>query len=225
MLEVRWLICLFLFLLCFISSSICSDTAYVKGVSSGDQHTIALSSDGLVFSWGRNDDGELGDGTTNERHSPVSVNMSGQDIIQVSAGNSHTMLLSNYGLIFGLGMNSHGELGNGANTGSPQPFPVSVNISDAGPNTIALSSDGSIFSWGNNDFGQLGDGTNISQVSPGPVNMSGVLSGQDIIQFLLDGSTHMQFQEMVSSFHGDTITTVNLVMEQPLKDCLQFQWS
>src|SRR5690606_25568531 len=86
---------------------------------------------GSIFTWGNNEYGQLGDGTTTDRSSPVAVSMSGvlngKNITQVSAGGEHTIALSIDGSIFAWGNNEYGQLGD--ETTTLRLLPVAVSMS------------------------------------------------------------------------------------------------
>ena len=77
---------------------------------------MALTSDGKVFAWGENDSGQLGDGTTTNRTTPVAVDMSGalwaRAVTAIAAGDVHTVALTSDGKVFAWGDNV-GQLGDG----------------------------------------------------------------------------------------------------------------
>jgi alpha-tubulin suppressor-like RCC1 family protein len=87
----------------------------VVDISTGQSHTVALKSDGKLYSWGANTNGQLGDGTTTQRPFPVPVNMNGtlsnKTIRAVAAGNYFTVVLTTDGLLFAFGQNDAGQLG------------------------------------------------------------------------------------------------------------------
>jgi hypothetical protein len=74
--------------------------------------------DGTVMAWGRNNYGQLGDGTTTDRYTPVLSNFT--NAVSLAAGN-HTLVLDAYGNLWGVGLNANGQLGNGTtvNTNTP----------------------------------------------------------------------------------------------------------
>jgi len=83
--------------------------------------SLALKVDGTVAAWGANDYGQLGDGTTTERHAPVKVaNLSG--IKAIDAGAYHSLALTTTGKVWAWGDNGCGQLGDGTNTDRPAPF-------------------------------------------------------------------------------------------------------
>ncbi|TFG82852.1 MAG: RCC1 repeat-containing protein, partial [Spirochaetales bacterium] len=152
----------------------------VASIAAGDSHTVALKSDGTVWTWGDNSYGQLGDGTTTERTTPVldSV-LSG--VVAIAAGGCHTVALKSDGTVWTWGSNDYGQLGDGTTTDSPTPVPVSslsgVTAIAAGyQHTVALKSDdGTVWTWGWNDYGQLGDDTTTDSPTPVPVSsLSGV---------------------------------------------------
>jgi alpha-tubulin suppressor-like RCC1 family protein len=166
----------------------------IKEIAVGRDHTVVLSNDSFVFAWGSNGNGQLGDGTLNQRYVPIAVNssgvLSGKVISHVSAGDSFTVVVSSDGKVFSWGKNDNGQLGDG--TLNQQYVPIAVNtsgvlsgkiitlVSSGNSHTIVVSNDGQVFSWGNNQFGQLGDGSFNVRLLPVAVNSSGILSGKNI---------------------------------------------
>ncbi|MED1861450.1 S-layer homology domain-containing protein [Brevibacillus reuszeri] len=125
-------------------------------------HTVALKSDGTVWTWGHNENGQLGIGTFDKGSTvPVQVqNLS--DVVAISAGALHTIALKSDGTVWTWGYNYYGQLGNGViSNGSSVPVQVSnlsgvVAISAQYLNSSALKRDGTVWTWGANFFGQLG---------------------------------------------------------------------
>ena len=150
-------------------------THMVTQVAVGASHTCVVNTEGLLWCWGRNDDGQLGDGTTTERltpGAPVTLPSSGR-ARSVTVGYHHTCALLTDGKVSCWGSNSSGQLGTGMNTLSrttPSP-PITLQsfqakaISAGGSHTCALHDDGSIACWGYNAYGQLGDGGTNNQFS------------------------------------------------------------
>ncbi len=136
----------------------------------GGGHTAALKADGTVVTWGHNSCGQLGDGTTINRWSPVAVlGLSG--VIAVAAGQDHTVALKADGTVVTWGCNTWGQLGDGTwiARGSPLAVPGLsgvVAVAAGTGHTVALKADGTVVAWGWNDFGQVGDGTTTERHSP-----------------------------------------------------------
>ncbi len=175
--------------------------AKFTAVASGGWHSLAVrASDGSVWAWGYNYYGQLGDGTTVNRSTPVQVKHVGGSVpltgvIAVSAGDYNSYALTRDGLVYAWGNGFGGALGNGTFTQSAYAVQVGEEsggqtaaltdiraIAAGGAHCLALKSDGTVRAWGHNGNGQLGNGGVTSSewarrvfvtVSP-PVYLSGV---------------------------------------------------
>ncbi|MBI2319416.1 MAG: hypothetical protein HYU75_21060 [Betaproteobacteria bacterium] len=140
--------------------------AVTAQVVAGSFHSVALRTDGSLWAWGINSEGELGDGTATDRHAPVLI---GTGFVSVAAGFYHTVAIKSDGSLWAWGYNYYGQLGNGTTTNQLSPVLVGSGFSAAaaGQNhTVALKADGSLWTWGDNGFGQLGDGTTANRSTP-----------------------------------------------------------
>lgn len=168
----------------------------VTAIAAGVEHSVALSSDGAVYTWGSNSVGQLGTGTTlNTSSVPVEVSTSGalagKTITAIAASNYHCLALASDGTLYAWGNGTNGELGNGSTSAQRAPVPVTtsgtplegkvVTAIACGSNfSLALTSDGGLYSWGSNVVGQLGNGTGTSSPLPVAVSSSGALAGKTV---------------------------------------------
>ena len=152
-----------------------ADYEIVGAVAAGGRHAVVLRADGTVAAWGRNDLGQIGDGTTTDRLSPVNVTGGLDDVIAVAAGEMNTFALKLDGTVWSWGNNGNadGYLGAGISD-AYRATPVQV-VTASGPltgvvaisagtwHTIALKSDGTVWVWGLGSYGSLGQGNTASQ--------------------------------------------------------------
>ncbi|XP_019408257.1 PREDICTED: probable E3 ubiquitin-protein ligase HERC6 isoform X6 [Crocodylus porosus] len=156
----------------------------VLQVTCGHYHSLALTQDGRVFSWGQNSHGQLGLGKEfPSQASPQQVaSLNGIPLAQVAAGGAHSFALSLSGVVYGWGRNSARQLGlNQANTKEQvfKPWSVAalksigvIYISCGDEHTAVLTQDGSVFTFGDNSAGQLG--YHFSAVKTGPQKVEGI---------------------------------------------------
>ena len=144
-------------------------------VSSGMYYSSAITSEGRIFTWGRNNYGQLGDGTTEDKFIPVDITSlfnlnEGELIIQVSLGGEHSSVITSEGRIFTWGLNYFDQLGIGPLPDSIVPFEITskfelsigetiIQVSLGFWHSTVLTSEGRIFTFGANNYGQLGVGT------------------------------------------------------------------
>jgi alpha-tubulin suppressor-like RCC1 family protein len=140
-------------------------------VAAGGRHTVAVRVDGSLWTWGANDSGQLGNGTTAAQLTPAQVGAS-RGWSSVAAGGNHTLAVRRDGTLWAWGNNQWGQLGD--STGAPfraEPVMVGtdrdwVAAAASWDQTVARKADGTLWSWGSNDHGKLGDGTNPPQQLP-----------------------------------------------------------
>jgi len=152
----------------------------VKAIAAGSDHVVALKEDGTVWTWGRNDYGQLGNGTKVNYNEPVQVTGI-EDVKAIAAGTYNSFAIKEDGTVWGWGSNFAGQLGAIviADSDTNNEFKYErfmqvrgmekVKAIAAGYNyTIAFKKDGSLWVWGRNNLGNLGDDS-IETISIEPV--------------------------------------------------------
>ena len=155
----------------------------VVSIAAGTSHSIALCSDGTVVAWGKNDSGQLGDGSLINRAVPVAVNtsggLSGKTVVSISAGDNHNFAMCSDGALVAWGLNSSGQVGDGTQVNRPVPVEVSasgvlsgktvVDVAGGAYTSVALCSDGTIAQWG------------FSTFVPQALSSPGALAGKTVV--------------------------------------------
>ena len=151
-----------------------------ESVSAGDSHTVAKRSDGTLWAWGANFDGQLGDGTLATRSVPTQIG-SATNWAAVSAGDAHTLATRSDGTLWAWGRNVEGRLGDGTTVAKSVPTQIGtatnwVSVSAGDYHSLATRSTGArgallgqpetLWAWGYNVYGQLGDGTTVDKSVP-----------------------------------------------------------
>ncbi|TAL62002.1 MAG: hypothetical protein EPN85_03510, partial [Bacteroidetes bacterium] len=145
-------------------------TGTVTAVSAGGFHSLALKSDGSVWAWGNNSNGQLGVTGVPSSDVPVQVGLTG--VIAISAGQYHSMALKSDGTVWTWGYNGYGQLGDSTYNMSTIPVPTYttlvnvIAISAGGNHSMALKNDSTVWTWGQNYDGQLGLGTMYDSLYP-----------------------------------------------------------
>lgn len=159
----------------------------IATIRAGENHSLALTSDGRVWSWGSNGGGELGDGTQTNRNSPVPLVISAGmgKVIQIDAGDYFSMALDESGTLWAWGYNGDRQISKDPNAQYLTPFKVALpgpvaRFACGGSHVLVVDQSGALWSWGNNENGQLGLGhTNptigISQITK-PLGMGNITS-------------------------------------------------
>ena len=176
---------------------------FVVAISAGNNHSLALCSDGTVAAWGDNTYGQLGNNSTTSSNVPVLVTQSGvlagKSVVAVTTGRYISSALCSDGTVAAWGYNGEGELGNNNTTNSSVPVAVNnggvlagrtvVSIASAYNHSLALCSDGTVAAWGSNDAGQLGNSSYVNSSVPVVVTNSGVLAGKTVVAIAADQGT------------------------------------
>jgi alpha-tubulin suppressor-like RCC1 family protein len=164
--------------------------ATARSISAGFGHScLVVSSNGAVKCWGRNDRGQLGNGTTMSSTTPVGVVGMQSKFSAVSTGVNGSCALSTAGGLKCWGASSY--LGNGSGTDSSVPIQVTglssgvIAVSAGSDHVCALTASGGVKCWGAGSHGQLGDGLGTTSLTP--VDVAGLSTG---VAAVAAGSVH-----------------------------------
>lgn len=172
----------------------------VKAIASGGFHTVALKSDGTVWTWGDNQFGQLGHTSTDDLTNFKPKQVDGLNNIKaVASGKNHVIAVKEDGTVWTWGFNDSGQLGYCTATDDcfkSSYAPTQVKLSNGNPltgikaaagggyHTVALKEDGTVWTWGYNEDGELGNGTLVDR------NIPSQLYGIDKIVFVAAGMYH-----------------------------------
>jgi alpha-tubulin suppressor-like RCC1 family protein len=143
-----------------------------KQVAGGENHTAAIKTDGTLWTWGRNDNGQLGNNTVTNRSTPVTTFAGGTNWKQVAGGYRHIAAIKTDGTLWTWGRNFFAQLGN--NTSVNRSTPVTTfaggtnwkQVAGGENHTAAIKTDGTLWIWGSNGQGRLGDNTTTNRSTP-----------------------------------------------------------
>ena len=142
-------------------------------MAGGDLFTLALKSDGSLWAWGENTDGQLGNGDAigNSQFRPIRVGTD-NDWAKIDTGDNHALALKTDGSLWAWGDNLDGQVGDGTRVDKRVPIRVGLaqawrQIAGGEPHTLAVRADGTLWGWGSNQNGQVADPTDFN---PAPLD-------------------------------------------------------
>ncbi|MGO8674153.1 MAG: PKD domain-containing protein, partial [Capsulimonadaceae bacterium] len=152
----------------------------VTTIAGGSAHTLAIQTNGTLWSWGDNQYGQLGIGTTTDADSPVQVSQSTglTEPSAVAGGLNHSLAIQS-GAVWAWGWNLYGQIGNNSTASVSVPTSVSglsnvTGIAAGDDHSLGVESNGSVWAWGANEYGQLGLPAENPVESKVPVQVSGL---------------------------------------------------
>ena len=154
-----------------------SGLSRVAAIATGGGHHLALTVSGEVWAWGKNDRGQLGDGTAVDRAAPVKV-PGLVDVVDVAAGAAHSLAVTFDGRVYAWGSNDCGQLGH-AEGDRRTPSEVAeltkvVQVAAGKDSSMALTQGGTVYTWGCGEYGQLGSSRRQNtQSRPYTISMPG----------------------------------------------------
>ncbi|KAM7257412.1 hypothetical protein ACFE04_013153 [Oxalis oulophora] len=154
----------------------------IKQIACGDSHCLAVTMDGQVLSWGRNQNGQLGLGTSEDSLVPQKIQaFQGIPIKMVAAGAEHTAAVTEDGKLYGWGWGRYGNLGLGDRNDRliPEKEVEMVMVACGWRHTISVSDSGSLYTYGWSKYGQLGHGNFEDHLVPHKLE---ALQGSSIAQ-------------------------------------------
>lgn len=214
-----------------------------KQVAVGELHTLAIDSDGVLWAWGYNQNGQLGDGTMVDKNVPVKVGSS-KDWVSISAGKSHSMAINKTGVMFGWGRNFNGQLGDNSKTDRLVPTRVAtvtatINnvanttvtwtaVSAGATHTVARAIDGTLWAWGGNAKSQLGNGgtTDVQQPTKiGSASWASLAAGGTHTLGILSNGTLWAWGDNSSGQLGIATTNTAVTATAPTQVGTAGNWS
>lgn len=198
----------------------------IVSVQAGNSHSLAVNSDTApsVWSWGQNDEGQLGDGTTTDRSLPVAVSTLGDlGARAAAAGVRHSlaMLYDSVLPIWSWGRNTDGQLGDGGQTSRdvagqvPGPDLQIVAISAGGDQSLALADDGTVWEWG------------LHQGNPGllllPTQVVGFAVPNSVIAIASGSNFNLAIAPPPPSYQPDL--SYRWWIQFPQQDSVSHEWS
>lgn len=189
----------------------------VEEVATGTGHVLIRLSNGDVYSWGNNNNGQLGHGDTTNRDAPVKI-ATLSNIVGIACGDLYSMALTNTGDVYIWGDNNYAQLGDGGTTDNPTPTQVGgiFNVTKiAAGQRFAIAQDNlnQIWGWGVNQFSQIDSGQASLVYSPflidTVVGVDEMEAGSDHALLLMNDETVMSWGRNTYGQLGQGGTTSN----------------
>ncbi|XP_040518219.1 RCC1 and BTB domain-containing protein 2 isoform X5 [Gallus gallus] len=149
-------------------------------VACGSHHSMVLTSDGEVYTWGYNNSGQVGSGSTANQPIPRRVTSCLQNkvVVNIACGQMCSMAVVENGEVYVWGYNGNGQLGLGSSGNQPTPCRIAAlqgirvqRVACGCAHTLVLTDEGQIYAWGANSYGQLGTGNKSNQSYPTTVTV------------------------------------------------------
>jgi alpha-tubulin suppressor-like RCC1 family protein len=144
-----------------------------RSIAAGGNHSMALLSTGVLYSWGSDSAGQLGQLTgTSNPGIPTGVNQPAgfTYVVAISAGSNHSLAIEQGGSIYSWGDNTSGQLGRSTGTtAGPAPIVEAgpwIAVAAGGSHSLGIKQDLSLWAWGSNAYGQLGNNTATDSAVP-----------------------------------------------------------
>eukprot|EP00315_Gephyrocapsa_oceanica_P006507 CAMPEP_0185341590 /NCGR_PEP_ID=MMETSP1363-20130426/98702_1 /TAXON_ID=38817 /ORGANISM="Gephyrocapsa oceanica, Strain RCC1303" /LENGTH=457 /DNA_ID=CAMNT_0027940817 /DNA_START=717 /DNA_END=2087 /DNA_ORIENTATION=- len=146
----------------------------IRSVAAGNKHSLAISSSGQLFTWGRGADGQCGHGDQVRRCQPTLVRrLADIPIAAAAAGGYHSICAAADGSVYTFGSGARGRIGHGDEADRHVPKLVEalrecsvVAVSAGYKHSLALTDSGAVYSWGKGKHGRLGQGDTVNRLSP-----------------------------------------------------------
>ena len=158
-----------------IINGMLSGVTSVPQIISGGDQSLFVDSSGYARAWGRNNEGQLGDGTAIDRAQMRRISGISQALATAALGETHCLAATDTGQVYSWGNNYFGQLGDGTTTSRYTPSVIGglanvTQVAAGDHHSLALRNDGTVWAWGGNQLGQLGDGSTTSRSSPAKVS-------------------------------------------------------
>ncbi|NXM96197.1 RCBT2 protein, partial [Sylvia borin] len=161
------------FIPCQVSTNLVNKK--VIEVACGSHHSMVLTSDGEVYTWGYNNSGQVGSGSTANQPIPRRVTncLQNKIVVNIACGQMCSMAVVENGEVYVWGYNGNGQLGLGSSGNQPTPCRIAAlqgirvqRVACGYAHTLVLTDEGQIYAWGANSYGQLGTGNKSNQSYP-----------------------------------------------------------
>ncbi|WP_395060417.1 T9SS type A sorting domain-containing protein [Flavobacterium sp.] len=139
-------------------------------ISAGNSHNVAIKTDGTLWTWGRNQESQLGDGSTTNSNIPIQIGTA-TNWRFISAGDEYVTAIKLDGTLWAWGFNASGQLGDNTTVNKTLPTQIGTDtnwltVSAGTDHTLGLKTNGTLWAWGLNNTGQLGDNTTVNKLTP-----------------------------------------------------------